>query len=173
MFIGRKELAFTADITKELVQTVIGQEVFYFAILADKTKTNDLYNEAIQKVWSDPVKCNALINYENSNEVIGIMPSDAKYKIDVYFHTTELNERNISPKMGDFVQYGKVMFEIYSVSESQIAFGMIDQIIMTKCNCGPARKGQFDPIKPAEHTPDYDKLAPLYSEQPSGRVKRR
>lgn len=172
MFIGRKELAFTAAITKELVQTVIGQEVFYFAILAEKTKTNDLYNEAIQKVWANPVKCNALVNYENLNEVVGVMPPDSKFKIDVFLHKAELNERNLSPKMGDFIQFGEVIYEIYSVSEPQMAFGMIQEKIMVKCNCGPARKGQFDPIKPATQTANYDLNAPKYSEQPPGRVKR-
>ncbi len=47
-FIGRKELAFVAKINRELIQEVIGQEVTYYQVLADKTKTNDLYNEAVR-----------------------------------------------------------------------------------------------------------------------------
>ena len=166
LFIGRKELSFVKNVNKELIQKIIGQEVYYYAILADKTETNNLYNESIQKVWSPPVKCNALVSYDNMNEVMGALPPDSKFKMDIFFHKAELQERNLSPKMGDFVQFGEIMFEIYSVSEPQMAFGMIEEKIMIKCNCGPARKGQFDPTKSPMPSPHYDRNAPRYSEQP-------
>ena len=171
-FAGRKELNFVNSITKELIQNIVGQEVYYYSIAADQTKTNDLYNEAIRKTWNEPVKCNALVYYENLNEVVGALPPDSKFRVDIFFHKGEMDERNLSPKMGDFVQFGQIMYEIYSVSEPQIAFGMIEQKVMIKCNCGPARKGQFDPQKQPPQQANYDKNALLYSEYPPGRVKR-
>lgn len=165
-FIGRKELAFVAQINKELIQEVIGQEVTYYQILAEKTKTNDLYNEAIDKVYAVPVKTNCLVYYENSTEVVTNFPADSKYNLDVYFHKTEMDERNLSPKMGDFVQFGKVLFEIYNASEPQMAFGQVESMIMIKCVCGPSRQGQFNPILQPMPTPGTNLLAPRYSDQP-------
>jgi len=165
-FIGRKEIAFVNSINKELIQRVIGQEVYYYAILADKTKTNDLYGEAITKVWSPAVMCNALVMYENTQEQIGAMAPDSKFSVDVYFHTEELNERNVLPKMGDFIQFGEIMYEIHQVTMPQIVWGLIEQKIMTKCACGPARKGQFDPKKQPTPTTRSDLAAPNYPEQP-------
>lgn len=153
-------------ITRELVQDVIGQEVYYYEILAEKTQANDLYNEAIHKVWANPVKCNALVSYENSNEVVGTMPADSKYRLEVQFHQNELVNRNLSPKMGDFILYDSIMFEIYSVSEPQLAFGMIENKVMIKCVCGPARKGQFNPRKEPNPVTRHDANAPNYPEQP-------
>lgn len=164
-FIGSKELAFVAQINKELIQNVIGQEIVYYQILAEKTKTNDLYNEAINKVYSVPLRVNCLVYYENSNEVVTNFPPDSKFKLDVHFHKAECNERNLSPKMGDFVQFGTLIYEIYSVSEPQMAFGQIESMIMIKCNCGPARQGQFNPAKQALPTPTGNTLAPRYSDQ--------
>lgn len=142
-FITQKELAFIARVNKELIQKVIGQELLYYAILADKTQTNDLYNEAIQKVWSGPTKVNALVFYENSTEQVSSLPPDSKFNIDVYFHKYELQERNLEPRMGDFVRFGDITYEILSVTQPQIIFGMIDQKVMVRCPCAPARQGKF------------------------------
>ena len=74
---------------------------------------------------------------------------------------------------GDFVQFGEIVYELYSVTQPQLVFGQIDQKIMTKCVCGPARKGQFDPVKQPSPVPREDQNAPLYSAQPpTGRRKR-
>ena len=165
-FIGGKELAFVNAINRELIQGVVGQEVTYYQILAEKTQLNDIYNEAINKVYAVPVKTNCLVYFENSTEVVTNFPADSKYNLDVYFHKAEMDDRNLSPKMGDFVQFGKVLFEIYNSSEPQMAFGQIESMIMIKCVCGPARQGQFNPALAPMPTPGQNLLAPRYSDQP-------
>jgi hypothetical protein len=147
-FIGAKEIAFINRVTAELIQAVVIQEVLYYTILAEKTHADDLYNESIKKVWSAPVKINALVFYENTTEKVGSMPPDAQFNLDVYFHKHELDQRNCKPKMGDFVLFGNVLFEIMSVTQPQMVFGQIENKVMTKCNCKPARKGQFNPPTP-------------------------
>lgn len=172
-FWGRKELSFIGAINKELIQAVVGQVVYYYEVLADQTTTNDLYNEAITKRTAAPVSSNALVYYENTMDRVTSLPPDSQFNLDVYFHTQELAERRLSPKMGDFVQFGEIVFEIYSVSQPQLVFGQIEQKIMTKCVCGPARKGQFDPVKQPMPVPREDQNAPLYPTQPDPRSKRR
>lgn len=165
-FIGQKELSFMAQINKELIQNVVGQEVIYYRIIVEKTRVNDLYNEAINKSYAEPVKINCLVYYENSAESVSIFPADSKFNVDVYFHNIELAEREITPRMGDFVQFGEVLYEIYSTSRPQIAFGQIDQKVMTKCTCGPARQGQINIAKQPSPTPTLDQNAPKYKQQP-------
>jgi hypothetical protein len=147
-FITDKEAAFIHRVNKELIQRVIGQEVYYYAILAEKTKAHDLYNESVQKVWSAPVVANALVYYENSTEQVTSVAPDSKFNLDIYFHKYELEERKMVPRMGDFVLFGEVLFEIFSVTEPQMIFGQIERKMMVKCVCGPARKGQFAPPAP-------------------------
>lgn len=162
-------MAFVNAITGELIQGVVGQEVIYYQVLAEKTKTNDLYNEAVNKVFANPVKVHALVYYENSTQTVTNFPADSKFNVDVHFHNNQLDAQNLAPKMGDFVQFGEVMYEIYTVTQPQMAFGMINQRVMTKCSCGPARQGQLSVAKqttPAQPSPGIDTLAPKYSEQP-------
>lgn len=169
-FVSRKEIAFVNTINKELIQAVIGQEVHYYAILLDKTQKNDLYNEAVTKVYANPVKCNALVMYENTSDVIGSLPPDSKFNLDVYFHTKELEERNVLPKMGDFVQFGEIVYEILQVTRPQIIWGLIEQKIMTKCVCGPARQGQFNPVKAPMPETRYDMNSARYPEEAPSRA---
>jgi hypothetical protein len=169
-FISRKEIAFINSVNKELIQSVVGQTVYYYAILPERTKRNDLYNEAVTKVWAPPVRTNCLLYYENTQEQIGSLPPDAKFKIDVYFHTEELRDRGLMPKMGDFLQFGDIVFEIYQVTQPQIIYGMIEQKIMTRASAGPARQGQFDPVKQPMPVTRHDMGAPMYPEQPPQRA---
>ena len=171
-FVGRKEIAFSNRITRELVRDVIGQTVTYYAVLNEKTKANDLYNEAIQKVFAPAVSLPALMMYENTQEKIGILPPDSHYKLDAYIPTVELHEKGLYPKMGDFLQFDGIPFEIYSVSEPQLAFGLVEQKVMVKCNCGPARQGQFTIPKLPQIKTRTDANAPKYPEQPPPRSRR-
>jgi hypothetical protein len=167
-FIGKKEIAFFNAINRELIRDVVGQTVTYYQVLAEKTRANDLYNEAIQKVFAQPINISALVSFENTQEKIGTMPADSQYKLDVLFHNHELRDLNVAPKMGDFIQFGDIMFEIYSVSQPQLTYGMIENRVMTKCNCGPARKGQMAAVKQPMPTTRNDLNAPMYPMQPKG-----
>jgi hypothetical protein len=147
-FVGEKELTFFHQVNRELIQSVVQQEVLYYQIIAERTIRDDLYNESTRKVWSNPVRINALILYENSTEQVTMLPPDSKFNIDVYFHKQELVDRNMSPKMGDFVRFGRLLYEILNVTEPQPIAGMVDEQMMVKCPCTPARRGQFSPPDP-------------------------
>lgn len=149
-FVGAKELAFFHAVNKELIQSVVQQEVIYYQIMAEKTVKDELYGESTKKVWSNPIRINALIMYENTSEQITMLPPDSKFNIDIYFHKQELVDRNVDPNMGDFVKFGKALYEILNVLEPQPIAGMIEEQMMVKCPCTPARRGQFYPPKPSE-----------------------
>lgn len=142
-FITDNELAFISKINHELIQSVVGQEVNYYAISLDHTQVHRLYNEAIKKTWYPPVKVNARVLWDNPNSESTHLGVDSRYTAEVYFHTDELVERNVLPREGDFVEFGQVFFEITSVTQPQIVFGQINNKIMTKCICTPSREGQF------------------------------
>lgn len=142
-FVGTREIAFVNSITRELHQHVVDEEVYYYAILLDRTKVDDLYNEAIKKAWAPPVKVTARVLYDNTTTKSGLFGPDSEYASEVYFHTQELNERNLRPREGDFVEYGQVFYEITSVTKPQLIYGQVNNKLMTKCKLVPAREEQF------------------------------
>ncbi|HEU5118178.1 MAG TPA: hypothetical protein VFT74_16290 [Isosphaeraceae bacterium] len=151
LFVTDREINFINSIQRELVQHVVVQEVKYYAILEDRTRAHSLYNEAVKKVWSPPVSINARVLWENPEEKSTNLGSDSTYRAEVYFHTRELQERNVEPKQGDFIEFGEVFFEIASVTRPDIIFGQVNNKTQVKCTCVQSRQGQFanggDPVK--------------------------
>jgi hypothetical protein len=142
-FVTSREVAFINSINRELVQHVVGQEIYYYAISKPETRVHRLYNEAIVKTWSPPVKINALVRWEDNPTKATLLGLDSSPGCEVFFHTQELEERNVVPTEGDFVEFGEVYFEITSFMQPEIVFGQINNKIMTQCKCVPSRQGQF------------------------------
>lgn len=142
-FIDTKAIAFIDAINRQLIQKVIAEEVFYYAVSLKQSEVKRLYGEAIQKTVAAPVRINALVKYENTNSRTTDFGVDSKFLLEVYFHQKELSERNVKPIEGDFIEYGQIFFEIASVTQPQLVFGQINNKIQTKCVCVPSREGQF------------------------------
>jgi len=169
-FVGTREIAFINSITKELHQHVVDEEVMYYAIVLDRTKVDDLYNEAIKKVWAAPVKVTARVLYDNPTTKSGLFGPDSEYASEVYFHTQELQERNVKPREGDFVEYGQIYYEITSVTQPQVVFGQINNKLMTKCKLVPSRQQQFQAgassVENIDHSHPIDNKPSFTRQQP-------
>ena len=62
-FLTEREINFINDIGKEVVKDVIGQKIFYFPISETKTKIHDVYEEAPEKIFENPIEINCLVKY--------------------------------------------------------------------------------------------------------------
>jgi hypothetical protein len=142
-FITSKELAFIDRINHELIQNVVGQSVIYYAISVENTEIDTLYNESVDKVWYSPVEINARVEWENPTVDTTQLSLDSKYSCNVFFHDTELIDRNVNPREGDFLEFGSVVFEITSVTRPQLVYGQVNKKIQVMCRCVPSREGQF------------------------------
>jgi hypothetical protein len=140
-FVTQKELDLIDSWSRELIQDVVVQEVVYYAVHEDTSY--NFYREAIKKVWYDPVKLTARVQYDQTQTVSGPMGNDAQFALEVYCHIDELRDRNLKPREGDFVEYDQVFYEITTVSEPQQVFGQANAHLMVKLTCTPAREGQF------------------------------
>lgn len=144
LFIGAKEISFFDSIAKEMIQRVIGQHITYYSVSEEHTNSHPLYNEAISKTVFTPIDINALILYGEPDQTNTQFTIDTIYNIEVYFHTHELEERNVVPREGDFVKWGTVIYEISKLTEPQLVFGQINEKVMKKAECVVSRKSQFD-----------------------------
>lgn len=142
-FITDKEFSLIDKINKELIQGFVGQEVIYYAISEEHTVAHRIYQESVEKIWYTPVKINARVDWDNPAVETNNFTLDSKYTMEVYFHKQELIERNVSPKEGDYIEFGQIVFEITSVTQPQLVFGQVNKKIMIKCVCVPSREGQF------------------------------
>jgi len=144
LFLGSQELNFINSITKEVIQKVVEQRIIYYSVSDEHTNTHSLYDEAIKKTVFTPVEINALVLYNEPEQVANEFSIDTVYKIEAYFHIHELQERNIIPREGDFIKFGNILYEIEKLTKPQIVYGQIEKEVMVKSICRVARKSQIE-----------------------------
>jgi hypothetical protein len=150
LFITDKELHFINQLNKELIQNVVNQKVIYFSVSDEHTKSNDLYNESIHKTVFNPVEINARLLFKAPNQTTNGFSMDTTYEMEAYFQLDELFQRNITPREGDFMKWGKVVYEIKKLTKPQIIGGQIEQEMMVKAECVVSRKSNFDIVDDKE-----------------------
>lgn len=142
-FITERELSLIDGWNRELIQGVVQSQILYYAISYEESRVHDVYDEAILKSYANPVVVNARVHFEQTSTKTGGGTLDSGYVLVASCHYLELNERNVSPREGDFIEFGQVIFEITSVTRPQIVWGQPNDKLMVKLTGVPSREGQF------------------------------
>lgn len=145
LFITNRELNFISDITKEIVKDVIGQKIYYYPISEIKTQTHGVYNEALKKVFDNPIALDAMVdnNFQTDTKIdkFGI---DAQYKIEVYIQHRDLVDKGINVSIGDFFSFSTVFYEITERVFMRNIYGLPEHKDGIKLVGVKAREGLFD-----------------------------
>ena len=146
LFLGKKERDLVKQVNDELIEKVIGQQILYYPIDLEATNFHELYGEAVQKTYLQPVRVYALIDFnEETTSYLQDVGLDSDSMITAYFHKRRLTEdQDLFVREGDFVLYGKIYYEIVKLSEPRKLFGQVDHSFEIAATCRRARKGQFD-----------------------------
>ena len=143
LFITQREIDFISDLTKEVIKDVIGQKVYYFPVSEIKSNVHDVYEEAPEKVFDNPIEIEALVKYQPQTVTSNIFGTEEVYSIEVFFHRRDLIDKEIEIREGDFFSYGTVFFEILTAQDVGTIFGQIEYNTGVKVLGKQARKGQF------------------------------
>jgi hypothetical protein len=145
LFLGVRELNFISDITKEIIKDVVGQKIVYYPISEVRTKTHEVYNEALKKIYDNPIIIDCLVdnNFQTDTKIdkFGI---DAQYKIEVFIQHRDLVEKGISVNIGDFFSFSDIFYEVSERSFMRNIYGMPEHKDGVKLVGMKARQGQFD-----------------------------
>lgn len=144
LFITPREINFISDITKEIIKDVIGTCVFYYAISELKTQTHAVYNEALKKVFDNPIRIDALVdsNFESDTKIdqFGV---DAQFKIEVYVQHRDLIEKGINVNIGDYFSFSDIFYEVSERVFMRNIYGMPEHKDGIKLIGTRARVGGF------------------------------
>ena len=144
LFITPRELNFISDITKELIKDVVGQKVYYYPISEIKTKTHGVYNEALKKVFDNPIALDALVDNNFQNETkIDKFGVDAQYRIEVYVQHRDLIDKGINVAIGDFFSFSDIFYEITERSFIRNIYGLPEHKDGVRLVGVKAREGLF------------------------------
>ena len=145
LFVGEKERNLVKQVNDELIERVIGQQIAYYPIDLEASNFHDLYGEAIKKTFLPPVRVYALIAWEGAQTDMQSHGVDKMAQLTIHFHKRRLTEdQNLFVRVGDFVLYGDIYYEIVTLNEPKQLFGQIDHRLEISAKCIRAREGLFD-----------------------------
>ena len=146
LFLGKKERDLVKQVNDELIERVIGQQVLYYPISLEHTNFHSLYGEAIEKTFLPPIRVYALIQYEGlKTSWMSSVGVDKDATITIHFHKRRLTEdQDLFVRVGDFVSYGDIYYEIVSLDEPKQIFGQVDHKMEISAKCIKSREGLFD-----------------------------
>ena len=152
LFITPREIDFISDITKEIIKDVVGQKVFYYHVREDISEVHDVYEEAIEKVFDNPIEVDARVEWQDPETTTTNFGVDQFRSATAYFQYSDLLDKEIEINEGDFLSFGQFFYEILKVNVDQIAFGQVEYPIGFKVDLKQARKGIIDrrPLGPTE-----------------------
>lgn len=169
LFITLRELDFISDITKECIKDICGQAIFYYPISELKTNTHGVYNEALQKVFDNPIKIDCLVDsHFQVDTKINQFGIDSKFKIEVYIQHRDLVEKGINVAIGDFFSFSDVFYEVVENVSMRNIYGLPDHKDGVKLIGNKAREGQFKALTlgPTDiNRPDENAVAKTFEQQ--------
>lgn len=147
LFITSRELNFISDITKEVIKDVIGQKIYYYPISEHKTQSHEVYNEAIKKVFDNPIAIDAMVdnNFQSDTKVdkFGI---DAQFKIEAFVQYRDMLDKGINVNIGDFFSFSDIFYEITDKVIIRNIFGLAEHKDGIKLVGLKAREGLFKAV---------------------------
>tara|TARA_A100001515_G_scaffold81067_2_gene64232 strand:+ start:1633 stop:2295 length:663 start_codon:yes stop_codon:yes gene_type:complete len=143
LFITPREIDFMNDIAKELVKDVAGQKIYLYQISEIKSRVHDVYEEAQDKIFDNPIEVDCFVKYEPQSIKTDNFGSEEYSSITVYIQSRDLLDKEIEILEGDFFSYGEIFFEIVTAPTSETLFGQVEHDSYTTLTGKQARRGQF------------------------------
>jgi hypothetical protein len=144
LFITEREFDFISDINRELMRDVSGQRIFVYSISETRTRGSKTYDEAVHKVFDDPIEIEALVDVPQWETQNALFSPDQVAKLAVYIHYRDMVERGVQLKVGDYFSYGTIMYEMVNVNPIKPIFGQAEHVDGYVVNGVRARQGTFD-----------------------------
>jgi hypothetical protein len=134
----------------------VGQRIYYYPISELKTKTHAVYDEAVKKVFDNPIAVDALVDAKFQNDTkINQFGIDQQYKIEVFVQYRDLSDKGINVCIGDFFSFSDIFYEITDSLIMRNIYGLPEHRDGVKLIGTKARDGQFQAMLKGPTDIDY------------------
>lgn len=129
IFGSQRDFSLFRLINRELLRNIIEQEVLYYKIITE-TSTN-IYGEALEKDYYEPVKLNCLIIRGDQVTTQEDMGRDVTRAVSFAFLRDDLVDVDVVPEMGDIIVWSENYYEADTVRENQLFLGKDNNYSLT------------------------------------------
>lgn len=145
LFVTQREYDYFSDLTKEVIKDINAQRIIVYPISELKTKAHGVYDEAIKKIFDNPIAIEALVdNSFEKDTVINQFGIDKNFKIEVFVHYRDMVERGINICIGDYFTFSDVVFEITEARIMRNIYGQAEHADGMRIVGSPARDGSIE-----------------------------
>lgn len=145
MFFGKAERNLAKALTDEIGERILGQALLYYPIDIAASNYHSVYGECIEKSFLPPVRVYGFVEYKGTETEVSEFGTERKTSLTVHLSKRRISEdQDLWVRVGDFIFYGDVYYEIASLEEPKVMFGQISEKYEITANCIRAREGIFN-----------------------------
>ncbi len=122
LFGSNRDFDLLVNINRELLKDIVEQEVLIYKLSIADTSTN-LYGEALEKSYLEPVKLNCLITRGDQIYNVDEFGPDLGREASFALLRRDLEDIQLVPEVGDIVMWHEDYYEVDSVKENQLFYG--------------------------------------------------
>ena len=122
LFGSNKDFNLLVNINRELLKDIVEQEILLYKLSIADTSTN-LYGEALEKTFLEPVVLNCLITRGDQVIEIDEFGPDLGREASFALLRRDLEDINLVPEVGDIVMWHEDYYEVDTVKENQLFYG--------------------------------------------------
>jgi hypothetical protein len=122
IFSGQRDMALFRRLNKELINDIIDTEIYYYKMILPDIKSN-IYGEASDKIFYNPVKVPCLIDREGRDDKFEEFGNDYARVISFYFLRDTLQELNLFPQPGDAIEWNNEQLVVDTANSNQFFAG--------------------------------------------------
>lgn len=145
LFFTSREAQFVNDLGKELISDIVGQFITYFPITTLKTRVHPVYEEAVKKIFENPIKLDVLVAQPKVKNTYNQFGMEQLTTLEVFVQARALIDKGFSVNEGDFFAYGTQIYEVSNYTFLNNLYGQVEYEVGYKILGNPARIGEFDP----------------------------
>lgn len=131
IFGSKKDYLLFQGINRELLRSVVEQEVLYHKLSLEQTTAN-LYGESLNKTYWSSIKLNCLITRGDQVVTSDDFGPDLSRTASFAFLRADLEILELVPEVGDVVEWHNDFYEVDLVKENQLFMGRDNSYNLTE-----------------------------------------
>lgn len=131
IFGSTSDFSLIRRMNRELLQSVVEQEILYYKIDLENTSVN-IYGESVERNYISPVKINCLVTRGDQVITVQDFGPDMSRDVSFAFLREDLVDLQAVPEVGDIVFWQEDYYEVDTVRENQLFLGRDEKYNLTE-----------------------------------------
>lgn len=131
IFGSQRDWSIFTGINRELLSNVIEQEILFYKLSLEDTPSN-IYGEATERVYWEPLKINCLIVRGDQTTTTDEFGPDLTRTTEFNLLRQDCIDTGLEPEIGDIIRWSENYYEVSNINENQLFLGKDSNYTLTQ-----------------------------------------